>query len=199
MYKIKKTTIVLNLILILCGVSLIQLACTGDNPPNAPFNSTVEIVNPPGDINVGPEGLTMQVVEALVLDPDGQPLNDVLVEWRIFGAGVNDFFFDTDGDGVPDVGGLQLVNDEACYADAPSAPNINESGLKCSQISIPLLLSTDAYRDAFVDTPFITLSNDHGISEVSILIAGSSVFDPTTIEVSLGNGSVASVDVTLNQ
>lgn len=198
MYKIIKTTIVFNLLMVLCGISLIHIGCTGDNPPNAPFGSTVEIVNPPGDINVGPEGITMQVVEALVTNPDGEPLNDVLVEWRLFGAGVNDLFFDTDGDGVPDEGGLQFIDVEACYADAPSTPMIDESSLKCSQISIPLLLSTDAYRDAFVDTPFPTLTNDHGVSEIAVIIAGSSVFDPTTLEISLGNGQVASVDITLN-
>ena len=199
MQKINNLTIAFTLLLVLCGIGMIQSGCTGDNPPNAPFGSTVEIVNPPGNINVGPEGLTQWVIEALVTDPEGQPLNDVLVEWRIFGAGVNDYLFDTDGDGVPDVGGLQLVNDEACYADDPSTPDKDESGLKCSQLNVMQLLANPAYRDAFVDTPFITLSNDHGISEVSILIAGASVFDPTTIEVSLGNGSIASVDVTLNQ
>lgn len=198
MQKFKYLAIAFTLLLVLCGIGIIQSGCTGSNPPTAPFGSTVQIVNPPSDINVGPEGVTVRVVEALVTGPDGLPLNDVLIEWRIFGAGVNDLFFDTNGDGVPDEGGLQLIDDEACYADDPTTPQ-DESALKCSQIPVNQLLANPQYRDAFVDTPFPTLTNDHGISEVAVLLTGASVFNPTFIEVSLGNGSVDSVQVTLNQ
>lgn len=173
--------------LLLVVTTIFGLSCVGQNPPQAPFGSTVEIVNPPDDINIPPNTITIQVVEALVTDPEGQPLNDVLVEWRLFGTGVNDLLFDTDGDGVPDVGGLQIIDNEAC--DGP---------LKCSQIEIPELLGNPLFRDAFVDTPFPTLTNSFGVSEISLLITGDVVFDPTTLEVSLLNGTTDNVEISLN-
>lgn len=173
---------------ILIGTALFGLSCMGDNPPQAPFGSTVSIVNPPNDINIPQEAITLEVVEALVTGPEGEPLNDVLVEWRLFGTGVNQLFFDTDGDGVPDVGGLQLIDNGAC----------NGTSLKCSQIPIPELLANPDYRDAFVDTPFINTTNDFGVSEISILISGEVVFDPTTLEISILNGTTDSVQITLN-
>ncbi|NIT14407.1 MAG: hypothetical protein GTN99_09265 [Candidatus Dadabacteria bacterium] len=171
----------------LVGTAFFWLGCVGDNPPQAPFGSTVSIVNPPNDINIPQEAITLEVVEALVTGPDGQPLNDVLVEWRLFGTGVNQLLFDTDGDGVPDVGGLQMIDNEACGGP-----------LKCSQIPIPELLGNPDFRDAFVDTPFITITNDFGVAEISILITGQVVFDPTTLEISLLNGETDSVQITLN-
>ena len=185
--KLKFYGILFSTIILFVGLSFLEMSCMGDNPPVAPFGSTVSIINPPTDITSPQEAITMSVVEALVLSPEGLPLNDVLVEWRLFGAGVNDLLFDTDGDGVPDVGGLQLIDNKAC-----------DGSLKCSQIEIPVLLSTPAFRDAFVDTPFLTLTNKRGISEIAILISGEVVFDPTTLEASLLNGSVDSADISLN-
>jgi hypothetical protein len=172
---------------ILLATAVFGLSCIGGNPPHAPFGSGVTIVNPPNDINIGQNDITVTIVEALVTDPDGQPLNDVLVEWRLFGANVNDLLFDTDGDGVPDVGGLQIIDNEACGFP-----------LKCSQIEIPELLGNPEYRDAFVDTPFPNITNRFGISEISILISGEVAFDPTTLEISLLNGTTDSIQISLN-
>lgn len=172
---------------ILLATTVFGLSCVGDNPPQAPFGSDVQIVNPPGDINISQESITLQIIEALVTDPEGQPLNGVLVEWRLFGTNINDFLFDTDGDGVPDVGGLQIINNGACGLP-----------LKCSQISVTELLGNPAFRDAFVNTPYINITNDFGISEISMLISGEVVFDPTTLEISLLNGTTDSVQISLN-
>ncbi|TDJ04018.1 MAG: hypothetical protein E2O67_07080, partial [Deltaproteobacteria bacterium] len=79
---------------LLFSIAVFGLGC-GVNPPQAPFGSTVEIVNPPNDINISQESITLQIIEALVTDPEGQPLNGVLVEWRLFGTNINDFLFDT--------------------------------------------------------------------------------------------------------
>lgn len=173
--------------LLLIATVIFGLSCVGGNPPHAPFGSTVEIINPPGDVNIPENAITVQIVEALVTGPDGEPLNDVLVEWRLFGTNVNDLLIDTDGDGVPDVGGLQIIDNEACG-----------SPLKCSQIEIPELLGNPDFRDAFVDTPFPTITNRFGISEISLLISGEVVFDPTTLEVSILNGETDNIEITLN-
>ncbi len=173
-------------VFILIATTVFGLGC-GDNPPQAPFGSGVAIINPPNDINIPQESITLQIVEALVTDPEGQPLNGVLVEWRLFGTNINDLLFDTDGDGVPDVGGLQIINNGEC-----SPP------LKCSQITVPELLGNPAFRDAFVNTPYINITNDFGISEISLFISGQVVFDPTTLEISLLNGTTDSVQISLN-
>lgn len=172
---------------ILLATTVFGLSCVGDNPPQAPFGSGVTIVNPPNDINISQESITIQIIEALVTGPDGQPLNGVLVEWRLFGTNINDLLFDTDGDGVPDVGGLQIINNGACGLP-----------LKCSQILVTELLGNPAFRDAFVNTPYINITNDFGISEISMLISGEVVFDPTTLEISLLNGTTDSIQISIN-
>ena len=173
-------------VFILIATTVFGLGC-GENPPQAPFGSTVSIINPPNDISISQKSITLQIIEALVTDPEGQPLNGVLVEWRLFGTNINDFLFDTDGDGVPDVGGLQIIDNEACGPP-----------LKCSQILVTELLGNPAFRDAFVNTPYINITNDFGISEISMLISGEVAFDPTTLEISLLNGTTDSVQITLN-
>ncbi len=80
-----------------------------------------------------------------------------------------------------------MIDNEACG-----------SPLKCSQIEIPELLGNPNYRDAFVDTPFPNITNRFGISEISILISGQVAFSPTTLEVSLLNGTTDSVQITIN-
>jgi hypothetical protein len=172
---------------ILLATTVFGLSCVGDNPPQAPFGSTVSIINPPNDISIPQDAITLQIIEALVTGPDGEPLNGVLVEWRLFGTNINDFLFDTDGDGVPDVGGLQMINNGACGQP-----------LKCSQILVTELLGNPAFRDAFVNTPYINITNDFGISEISMLISGEVSFSPTTLEISLLNGSTDSVQISLN-
>lgn len=185
-YLNKYTKYGLTMMLLFATV-VFGLSCVGGNPPQAPFGSTVEIINPSGDISITQNAITVSIVEALVTGPDGEPLNDVLVEWRLFGTNVNDLLFDIDGDGVPDVGGLQIIDNEACGEP-----------LKCSQIEIPELLGNPSFRDAFVDTPFPTITNRFGVSEISLLISGEVAFDPTTLEVSLLNGSTANVDISIN-
>ncbi|MCH7927586.1 MAG: hypothetical protein IID03_06310 [Candidatus Dadabacteria bacterium] len=172
---------------LLFSIAVFGLSCVGGNPPQAPFGSSVEIVNPPNDISIAQDAITIQIIEALVTGPDGQPLNGVLVEWRLFGTNINDLLFDTDGDGVPDVGGLQIIDNEACGLP-----------LKCSQILVTELLGNPAFRDAFVNTPFINITNDFGISEISLLISGEVVFDPTTLEISLLNGTTDSIQISIN-
>jgi len=172
---------------ILLVTTVFGLSCVGGNPPQAPFGSGVSIINPPNDISIPQDAITLQIIEALVTGPNGQPLNGVLVEWRLFGTNINDFLFDTDGDGVPDVGGLQIIDNEACGFP-----------LKCSQILVTELLGNPEFRDAFVNTPFINITNDFGISEISMLISGEVSFSPTTLEISLLNGTTASIQITLN-
>ena len=171
---------------LLFSIAVFGLGC-GVNPPQAPFGSNVSIINPPNDIQIGENDITLRIIEALVTGPDGQPLNGVLVEWRLFGTNINDLLFDTDGDGVPDVGGLQIIDNEACGLP-----------LKCSQILVTELLGNPAFRDAFVNTPFINITNDFGISEISLLISGEVVFDPTTLEISLLNGTTDSIQISIN-
>jgi len=173
--------------LMLLATTVFGLSCVGDNPPQAPFGSNVSIINPPNDISIAQDAITLTIIEALVTGPDGQPLNGVLVEWRLFGTNINDLLFDTDGDGVPDVGGLQIINNGACGLP-----------LKCSQILVTELLGNPAFRDAFVNTPFINITNDFGISEISMLISGEVVFDPTTLEISLLNGTTDSIQISIN-
>jgi hypothetical protein len=161
---------------------LLGLSCAGDNPPFAPFGSTVEIIDPPGDIFIPREAITTIRVQAIVLDPDELPLNDVRVVWELSFAGRNDRTIDTDGDGVADARSLQLVDPDAC------------GELRCDLVDISL------WKDfgAFVDSPFTTLSDERGIADVIILINGESVVDPATLEVSLENGAVDVINFGVN-
>lgn len=160
---------------------VVAVSC-GSNPPFAPFGSTVEILDPPGDVFIPNNGLTTLLVQALVTGPDGEPLNDVRVIWIASFAGENDFVVDTNGDNVPDARALQLVDDQACSPD------------RCANTPLQEWFS----MGAFVDSPFETLTNDRGIAFIDILISGEDIIDPAFLEASTNSGSVDVVEFTVN-
>ncbi len=161
---------------------IIALSCGGANPAFAPFGSTVEMLNPPGDIAIPPNSLEPILVEAIVLDPDGLPLNDVRVIWNLSFANQNSLVVDTNGDGVSDARALQLVNDGAC------APQ------RC--LSTPI---TEWFQmGAFVDSPFDTLTDNRGIAFLVILISGDVIVDPASLLASTDSGSVDVVEFSVN-
>ncbi|HXG30797.1 MAG TPA: hypothetical protein VNK81_04055 [Thermodesulfobacteriota bacterium] len=168
-------------------VGIIGLSCTGENPPFAPFNSTVTILNPPGDVIIPPNAISPQgPFNALVLDPDGNPLNDVRVTFILSFAGANDFVVDTNGDGIPDARALQLVDPDACQ---PVSDNC-------------LLVPISEWFDlgAFCDSPCTKLTDDRGIADIVILISnpnGNLIIDPATFEASIET-DVDSVTFTVN-
>ena len=144
----------------------------GDNPPFAPFGATVSILNPPVDISL-PCG-TQEVLDltAVVEDIDGFPLNDVKVDWMVSFAGTNSLVYDTDGDGIADARAVQLVNPDGC----------EEVGLDCALVDSSLY----APFGAFVDSPFLTKTNNTGRTRVLIMVFGDFPVDPANVTVSIG-------------
>lgn len=163
------------------AAGIVAVSC-GSNPPFAPFGSTVEILDPPGDIVAIGNTLTTRLVQAIVLDPEGEPLNDVRVVWSASFAGLNDKVVDTNGDGVGDARAVQLADDHAC------AP------LRCSLTPLEEWFS----MGAFMDSPFDTLTDDRGIAFVIILLSGEDIIDPAFLEASTDSGSVDIVEFTVN-
>ncbi|MEQ9617932.1 MAG: hypothetical protein RIG61_02020 [Deltaproteobacteria bacterium] len=161
---------------------IIALSCGGANPAFAPFGSTVEILDPPGDTTIPDNSLTTRLVQAQVLGPDGEPLNDVRVIWIASFAGQNDFVVDTNGDGVSDARAVQLVNDKAC------------SPQRCSSTPITEWFS----MGAFVDSPFDILTDNRGIAFVIILLSGEDIINPAFLEASTDSGSVDVVEFSVN-
>lgn len=177
------------LIVLTLAVGLIGQSCAGPNPPFAPFGSTVTISNPLGDFFIPPDTLAItQRVQAFVQDPDGNPLNDVRVRFSLsFGNTDLDNVIDTDGDGLGDEAGLQLVDPDNC---------IDDIGVPCDE-------GVDNFLDLFefggtVSSPYTKLSDNRGIAEVFILISGDVIIDPAGFEASLDNGSVANFDFGVN-
>ena len=171
-----------SIIAVMFVAGIIAISCGGANPPFAPFGSTVEIIDPPSDIFIVDNGLTVRRVQAIVLGPDGEPLNGVRVTWIASDAGENDFVVDTDGDKVPDVRALQLVDEQACSPDT------------CSHTPLQEWHS----MGAFVDSPFRTTTDDRGIAFVDILISGEDIIDPAFLEASTESGFVDVVKFTVN-
>ena len=155
----------------------------GSNPPFAPSDSTVTMLNPPGDILIPPNALEPIEVEAIVENEDGEPLNGVRVFWSLQFSGENSLILDTDGDGLPDARPLQLVDPTACPRDCSLEP-----------------ISNWFFYGAFVDSPFQTVTDDRGISRIIILITNQNGTNSgtTTLDVSTRSGSVDVVQFDVN-
>ena len=173
------------LIVMMIGLSgALNLSCLGENPPFAPFGSEVFLTIAPEDILITPNDIEPVPVQAQVLDPDGEPLNDVRVIWSLSFAGENSFVEDTNGDGLSDARHLQFVNPRACPSNCLNFP-----------------ISTWFGFGAFVDSPFETLTDDRGISNMVILITnqnGTNIVDPATLTVSTDSGSVDQAEFSVN-
>jgi len=163
------------LIILALVVGLIAQSCAGSNPPDAPFGSVVDINPDQGDISLGgdPDRLQPVPIRAIVLGPDGDPLADVVVRFDLSFAETNSFIVDTDGDGDPDARLFQLVDPNEC----------EEVSLPCDNVPIAQWFGFNA----FVDSPFFTLTDDNGIARVIILIRGDAVADPATLTASSGS------------
>lgn len=163
--------------------AIISYGC-GSNPPFAPAGSEVTIINPPAGIVIPPNALEPIEVEAIVENEDGEPLNQVRVFWSLTFAGENSLVVDTNGDGLPDSRALQLVDPTACPRDCQLEP-----------------ISEWFFYGAFVDSPFLTLTDDRGISRIIILITnqnGTNVVDPATLEVSTRSGGFDQTEFSVN-
>jgi len=168
----KKSSLALALFpLAIVFIVALGLSCAGTNPPSAPFGSTVSLLDPPGDVTL-PRGTQFLLeVKAQVLDPDGLPLNDVKVDWRLSFAGANDLVEDTNGDGIADARALQFVDPDAC----------EEVGLSCELVDSKFYVAFGALKDS----PVLTLSNNSGVSRILILAFGDFPVDPANLEVSI--------------
>lgn len=169
-------------VIIVSGI--LNLSCLGENPPHAPFGSTVFFLLAPGDITIPANALEAQEFEAQVTGPDGLPLNDVKVFFSLTFAGQNSIIVDTNGDGLPDSKALQLVDPDACPGGCLNNP-----------------ISTWFGFGAFVDSTFETLTDDVGVALVIILFTnqnGTNIIDPASFSVSTQSGSVDTVEFTVN-
>lgn len=156
--------------------------CGGSNPNFAPFGSTIEILQVPLDINIPPNSLEPMRIQAIVLNPDGEPINDIRVFWDLSFAGENSLVVDTNGDTIADARALQLVNNNAC------------SPQQCLLTPI----SEWFEMGAFVDSPFDILTDNRGIAFVVILVSGDRIIDPATLVASTDSGAVDTVEFTVN-
>ena len=171
-----------SLIVSLLVISITFYGCGGANPPFAPFGSTIVILNPPGNISIPPNSLEPLRVQAQVLSPEGEPLNDVRVIWELSFANQNSLVVDTNGDGVSDARAIQLVNNNAC------APQ------QC--LSTPI---TEWFAmDAFVDSPFDVLTDNRGVAFVVILFSGDVIIDPASLSASTDSGAIQVVEFSVN-
>ncbi len=166
--------------LLIAGAAL--YSCGGSNPAFAPFGSTIQILQPPTDIIIPPNSLEPMRIQAIVLDPDGEPINDVRVFWDLSFAGENSLVVDTNGDGVSDARAIQLVNNNAC------------SPQQCLLTPISEWFA----MGAFVDSPFDVLTDSRGIAFVVILVSGDVVIDPATLAASTDSGAIEIVEFTVN-
>src|SRR5882724_9763310 len=155
---------------------IVGLSC-GSNPPFAPSGSTVTIVDPPSAVSIPLNTTTSIRVQALVTGPDGvSPLDHVRVVWDLSFANPQSLVIDTNGDGVGDTPALQLINPDAC------------GGVNCEDLTIPELFAIKPLP--FVKSPWETLTDNRGVSDVLVLINGDVHIQPATLEASLENGSV---------
>jgi len=155
--------------------------CGGSNPPFAPFNSTVSIITGDLDLSIIPESIVTENFEAIVLGPDGLPLNGVRVRWDLSFAGLNDIVIDTDGDGVADSNGLQFIDPDAC------------GNIDCELVPIPEIFD----MGGFFESPFETVTDDRGISTIVVLISGQTNVTLATLTASTLSGSIDTVEITL--
>lgn len=173
------------LIVLTLVVGLIAQSCAGSNPPGAPFGSVVEFNIPPSDISLGnPEALEPMSVSARVLDPDGLPTADVEVRFDLSFAGANSRIVDSDGDGDPDARLLQLVDPNGC----------EEVSEPCENVDQALWFGFNA----FVDSPFFTLTDDDGNAKLIILVSGSAVADPASLTASSGSADPDVAEFSVN-
>lgn len=169
-------------------ISYTAIGGCGTDPTFAPFGSEVEILTDEIDISIPPNTLEVFRVQAIVTRQDEFtdqeiPLNDVLLRWDLFFAGTNSFVIDTDGDGVADARGLQLVNPQGCGQQ------------ECSLVPI-----SDWFAlGAFVDSPFETLTDNRGIADVLILISGDSNVTEATLSASTESGAVDTLEISLGE
>ena len=156
--------------------------CGGSNPAFAPFGSEITILQPPADINIPPNSLEPMRIQAIVLNEEGDPINDVRVFWDLSFAGENSLVVDTNGDGVSDARALQLVNNNAC------------SPQQCLLTPISEWFA----MGAFVNSPFDVLTDNRGVAFVVILVSGDVVIDPATLAASTDSGAIEIVEFTVN-
>ena len=163
-------------------VGAVIYGCGGANPAFAPFGSTIQIIQPPADINIPPNSLEPMRIQAIVTNPDGEPINDIRVFWDLSFAGENSLVVDTNGDGVSDARAIQLVNNNAC------------SPQQCLLTPISEWFA----MGAFVDSPFDILTDNRGVAFVVILVSGDVIIDPATLAASTDSGAIEIVEFTVN-
>lgn len=178
-----KTRLGLTLFPILIVFMLIVGLSCGSNPPFAPADATVTFVVPPPDVTIPPKSLNEETVQAFVTKTDASgntvPINSVRVIFSLSFAGPQDLVEDTNGDGVADAHALQLVNPNGC---GNNFCGNNIPSCECTPIEQQVALG------AFVDSPFETLTDSHGVATIIILMSGDFPVSPASLEANLGNG-----------
>ncbi len=120
-------------IFILLGFLGFFMGC-GSNPPFAPFGSTIQFEQELGDVNIPPGTVNVETIRAVVIDPEGFPLNDVIVEFDLSFAGDEDLVIDTDGDGLPDAPAIQLLTTDDVPVDSPFETTTDDRGVAAVKI-----------------------------------------------------------------
>ena len=159
--KIRSLAVVFSVVLISFGTIG---GCGGANPPVAPFGSTITFLQIVDSISICGDGLEPRLIRTLVTNSEGSPINNTQVNYDLTFGGENSLLIDTDGNGLPDARILQMVDNNAC------------SPQKCMNTPLELWFG----MGAFVDSPFNTITNDSGVSEVVIIFPGFfNIFDET--------------------
>jgi len=138
---------------ILLGFLGFFMGC-GPNPPFAPFGSTIAFEEELGDVDIPPGTVIVETVRAQVLDPDGFPLNDVIVEFDLTFAGEDDLLIDTDGDGIPDAPAIQLLTEDDVPVVSPFETTTDNRGVATVKIRMT--------GDVVIDPTTFTASLENG-------------------------------------
>jgi len=178
--KLTKNKLITVFSLVVISIGIIG-GCGGSNPPFAPFNSTITILTESLDLLLPPNTIVTESFEAIVLGPEGLPLNGVRVRWDLGFAGLNDFVLDSDGDGIADSNGIQFFDPDAC------------GNIDCELLPIPQIFA----MGGFVESPYETVTDDRGISTIAVLISGDTNIISATLTASTMSGSIDTLDITL--
>ena len=186
--KIRSLAVIFTIVLISFG-SL--GGCGGANPPVAPFGSTISFIPGVDSINICGDGLEPRLIRTLITNGEGEPLNNVQLNYDLSFGTENSLLIDTDGNGLPDARILQMVDNNACFPR------------KCMNTPLELWFG----MGAFVDSPFNTITNDSGVSEVVIIFPGFlNIFNETgqvlaaeTTLTAFSGSAVVSEEIDVNQ
>ena len=153
-----------------CGVS-----------STAPDGSTIELISElEGVISLCALGSYEPIpVKVVVRNIEGEPLNDVEVEFFLSFSGIGTPVIDSDGDGIPDEPVIMLIDNDQC----PSTCWADEKILFDREIC------KGCRTEAYLPSGVKRRTNDSGVAEITLLIRSGGIIDPASLEIYSGSAT----------